>query len=52
VATQQTGAATVDLPAGRLRAYLAAGALAGLLAAAAPARRAARMRVLGAVGVQ
>jgi hypothetical protein len=43
VATQQTGAATVDLPAGRLRAYLAA---------AAPAGRAARMRVLGAVGVQ
>jgi putative ABC transport system permease protein len=48
--SQQTGAATVDLPVERLLAYLALGALAGLLAAAGPARRAARMRVLDAIG--
>ncbi len=52
VTSQQTGAATVDVPALRLLAYLLLGGLAGLLAAAAPARRAARMRVLDAIGME
>jgi putative ABC transport system permease protein len=52
VTSQQTGAATVDVPAGRLAAYLLLGGLVGLLAAAAPARRASRMRVLDAIGME
>ena len=40
---------TVTIPAGQIGIYIVAAALAGLLAAAAPARRAARMNTLAAL---
>ena len=43
---------TVTIPAGQILLYLAAAALAGLLAAIAPARRAARMNMLTAIAAE
>lgn len=47
--SQQT---TVVIPAGQIAAYILAAALAGLLAAIAPARRAARMNTIAAIGAE
>lgn len=44
--------ATVTIPAGQIVIYIAAAALAGLLAAIAPARRAARMNMLTAIAAE
>jgi putative ABC transport system permease protein len=46
---QQT---TVEIPAAQILLYVAAAALAGLLAAVAPARRAARMNMLAAIAAE
>jgi len=43
---------TVVIPAGQVVAYVAAAALAGLLAAIAPARRAAKMNMLAAIAAE
>ena len=43
---------SVEIPAGQILLYLAAAALAGLLAAIAPARRAARMNMLTAIAAE
>jgi putative ABC transport system permease protein len=43
---------TVVIPAGQIVAYVAAAALAGLLAAIAPARRAAKMNMLAAIAAE
>jgi putative ABC transport system permease protein len=43
---------TVTIPAGQIVLYIAAAALAGLLAAIAPARRAARMNILAAIAAE
>ena len=43
---------TVVIPAGQVVAYVAAAALTGLLAAIAPARRAAKMNMLAAIGAE
>jgi putative ABC transport system permease protein len=45
-------ALTVVIPAGQIVAYVAAAAFAGLLAAIAPARRAAKMSVLAAIAAE
>jgi putative ABC transport system permease protein len=47
--SQQT---TVVIPAGQIVIYIAAAVLAGLLAAIAPARRAARMNILTAIAAE
>jgi putative ABC transport system permease protein len=44
--------ATVVIPAGRIAIYVVAASAAGLLAAVAPARRAARMDVLAAIAAE
>jgi putative ABC transport system permease protein len=43
---------TVTIPAGQIVIYIAAAALAGLVAAIAPARRAARMNILAAIAAE
>jgi len=45
-------ALTVEIPAGQIVAYVAAAAFAGLLAAIAPARRAAKMNMLAAIAAE
>jgi len=45
----QTGVATIDVPLGQIAAVLALACLAGLLAAALPARHAARLAILQAI---
>jgi putative ABC transport system permease protein len=52
VTVQQAGAATIALPAGRLLVDLGLAGAAGLLAAAIPARRAARLDLLTAIGTE
>jgi putative ABC transport system permease protein len=52
VTVQQAGVATVVLPAGQLLVDLVLAGAAGLLAAAVPAHRAARLDLLTAIGVE
>ena len=47
-----TAASRGVIPAGQIVLYIAAAALAGLLAAIAPARRAARMNMLTAIAAE
>jgi len=49
LATPDSFITTVDVPFGTLAVYVAAAALAGLLAAVLPARRAGRMNILDAI---
>lgn len=50
--TRSQQAATVAIPAGQIVLYVLAAAVAGLLAAIAPARRAARMNTLTAIAAE
>ena len=52
VTVRQAGVATIALPAGQLLADLALAGTAGLLAAAVPARRAARLDLLTAIATE
>jgi putative ABC transport system permease protein len=52
VTVQQAGVTTVALPAGQLLVDLVLAGTAGLLAAAVPAHRAARLDLLTAIGVE
>ncbi|HEX8133499.1 MAG TPA: ABC transporter permease [Actinomycetes bacterium] len=52
VTVQQAGVATITLPAGQLLADLVLAATAGVVAAAVPAHRAARLDPLTAIGVE
>jgi putative ABC transport system permease protein len=52
VTVQQAGVATVTLPAGQLLVDLALAGTAGVVAAAVPAHRAARLDLLTAIGIE
>jgi len=52
VALTRSQGVTVAVPAGQIGLYVVAAALAGLLAAIAPARRAARMNMLAAIAAE
>ncbi len=52
ITAQQAGTATIVLPARQLLVDLALASTAGLIAAAVPARRAARLNPLTAIGTQ
>jgi putative ABC transport system permease protein len=52
VALTRSQGITVAVPAGQIGLYVAAAAVAGLLAAIAPARRAARMNMLAAIAAE
>jgi ABC-type antimicrobial peptide transport system permease subunit len=52
VIVQQAGVATVALPVRQLLVDLVLAAAAGLVAAAAPAHRAARLDLLTAIGIE
>jgi putative ABC transport system permease protein len=52
VTVQQAGVATITLPAGQLLADLVLAATAGVVAAAVPAHRAARLDLLTAIGIE
>jgi putative ABC transport system permease protein len=52
VTVQQAGVATITVPAGQLLVDLALAGAAGLVAAAVPAHRAARLDLLTAIGME